>query len=338
MANSESFEFLDDIKVANKILSYPQSITVFLGKPGSGKTRFFQRILRKWGNGKTLKKYTLMYFQLDYGSKQDCSWDELAQQVGNSVGNIKATLFSKSILILDGVNISTLESSKSMKNTSPLEALLQNFVRFEEDMKIWIGCRGSKDDSPNLIYDIGPVVYFEEHNKEEVKSMFMEIVSQKRQVSLNDISQKSEICEICQIFDEYTKDDHPDTVFVIPLISVLLALGYLNKGPNDDMKELIKIIFKFCGNNDSDRNIDIDYLMEFGYWDLLACLLEACTKNEEEYTKYVKMFQMRQIEFSHVDDEYLRQAIRHLFQTMKEKEVSSRVNSCSCFFMVTFNF
>ncbi|PIK35910.1 hypothetical protein BSL78_27261 [Apostichopus japonicus] len=75
-----------------------------------------------------------------------------------------------------------------------------------------------------------------------------------------------------------------------------------------------------CSGVFQEKTVTTEKLLESGNCDLLGCLLEVGTNDEEEYQKYVKMLQLKELIFKHFTDEYYQEAIQHLFKSCGETD------------------
>lgn len=290
---------ITDEKLARALVSQSQSrFAVFESRSGSGKTCFFQKTLRKWENGEVMKKCHLIYFQIDC-TKMELSLEDLVDKVRFYMRNVKTPIHhGRVILILDGLSILQL-CEKSM---SSLEEL-NNEHFFNDEMQFWIGVSECTGKDTTTVYENIPKVCVEACKKDQFKSMFDDRKCGR------------------SIPDEILKRDDLSVMLTLPLVSRLLALIYLHESKLETSNEQIEIVSRFCSEENFNKNEDLESLINYGAWDLLACLLEAFVKKEGEYTGYVKMLHGMKLKFEHIDEDYPRQAILHLLYKMKKEEV-----------------
>ncbi|XP_071843265.1 uncharacterized protein [Apostichopus japonicus] len=326
---------------------------LFVGEPGIGKSHLFRDISRKWKNGEIMKDVILIYLQLQYLSKDACILDELMKMLNRekSVDEANSLILElerkDSIVMLDGIsnwsrlhnddnNISNVVSKKRLT----VEHILKGYIGNFRNMKLWVtSCNIDKDlnvmSKPYTRIDvigfneIQRTAFFEkiwqenedkklEENMEEYR-MLKEKQQESKDQTLNPEARPlnyklaEDILENWQ-FQMETVYHCKDFITQSPLIARLFASIQLDT--NSTMLE--QDLFMFF----AEKLQTIEKLVENGNFDILACLLEVGTQDDEKYKEYAKMLQMKKLVFHHSTEEYYQDAILHLLKKCKEAETT----------------
>ncbi|PIK56637.1 hypothetical protein BSL78_06493 [Apostichopus japonicus] len=333
---------------------------LFVGEPGIGKSHLFRDISRKWKNGDILKDVILIYLQLQYLSKDACILDELMKMLNRemSVEEANSLIFElerkDSIVMLDGIsnwsrlhyddnNISNVVSKKRLT----VEHILKGFIGNFRNMKFWVtSCNIDNDlnvmNKPYTRVDvlgfteIQRTAFFEkfwEENKDKQIGENMEeyrMLKEKQQESKDQTPNPEarplnyklaeDIIENWQSQLE-TVYHCKDFITQSPLIARLFASIQLHTN-RDDNTMLEQNLFLFFKNNNAEKLRTIKNLVKNGNFDLLACLMEVGTQDEEKYKEYAQMLQMKKLVFHHSTEEYYQDAILHLLKMCKETKTT----------------
>ncbi|XP_071843271.1 uncharacterized protein [Apostichopus japonicus] len=331
---------------------------LFIGEPGIGKSHLFRDISRKWKNGEILKDVILIYLQLQYISKDACILDELMKLMNRekSVEEANSLILElerkDSIVLLDGVsNWSRLHHNNNKNNISnvvsekrlTVEHILKGNIGNFRNMKLWVtSCNIDKDlkvmSKPYTRVDvlgfteIQRNAFFErfwqekENQKKEenieVYSMLEEKQKEWKDQTPNPEERPLNYKIVADILERWqsqmgTVYNCKEYITRSPLIARLFASIYLhsNRGDNTMLEQNLFLFFK--NKPETIRNI-----LNVGKCDLLACLLEVGTQDEEKYKEYAKMLQLEKLVFNHSTEEYHQDAILHLLKSCKETETT----------------
>ncbi|PIK56615.1 hypothetical protein BSL78_06471 [Apostichopus japonicus] len=324
---------------------------LFVGEPGIGKSHLFRDISRKWRKGNIFKDYILIYFQLENVSKDACILEELMKLLGMEMSPAEADRIildlqsRKSIVMLDGIsNWSRLHNhtrndDKGKRLT--IKQVLEGDVADFSKMNIWVTSRKLYHDVNimNTPYTRVDVVGFTESHR----NLFFERFRQLKESKQNDKEKQKHVRlerkqreekgtdfdleerplnakhseDISSAWQTHIEDEiidgYNDYLLRSPLIARLFASIYLSNC-NEDNKPLADHLFRFITKKKQSTEI----LIESGNFDLLACLLEVGTNDEQEYQQFVKLLHMKTLLFRHMSDEYYQEAILHLLKTCKE--------------------
>ncbi|XP_071843270.1 uncharacterized protein [Apostichopus japonicus] len=327
---------------------------LFVGEPGIGKSHLFRDISRKWRKGETFKDYILIYFQLENVLKDACILEELMKLLGLEMSAAEANRINldlqskKSIVMLDGIsNWSRLHNSVTNDDKGKrltIKQLLEGDVAEFSKMKIWVTSRNLDHDVKvmNTPYTRVDVVGFTESHRNLFFERFSQLTESKRDEKEEEVhvrlerkqrEGKGKECdpEERPLNAKHSEDissawqTHMEDIIIdgcidylvrSPLIARLFASIYLNNF-NEDNKPLADHLFRFS----TEKKQTTETLVASGNCDLLACLLEVGTNDEEEYRKYANLLHMKELLFRHMTYDYYREAILHLLKTCKETQI-----------------
>ncbi|XP_071843736.1 uncharacterized protein [Apostichopus japonicus] len=328
---------------------------LFVGEPGIGKSHLFRDMSRKWSKGEIFKDYILIYFQLENVPKDACILEELMTFLGRKKSAAEANRIilelqrKKSIVMLDGIsNWSRLHNTVTNDGKGrrlTIKQVLEGDVADFSKMNIWVTSR--KLDHyvkiMNTTYTRVDVVGFTESHR----NLFFKRFRQLKESKQNDKEKQKHVRLEKKQHEEKGKDVDPeerplnakhsedisnawkthmediitdgwsDYLSRSPLIARFFASIYLNNC-NEDNKPLADHLFRFS----TEKTQSTETLVKSGNFDLLACLLEVGTHDEEEYRKYANMLHMKKLLFRHMPDEYHQEAILHLLKSCKETKIT----------------
>ncbi|XP_071843234.1 uncharacterized protein [Apostichopus japonicus] len=324
---------------------------LFVGEPGIGKSHLFRDISRKWKNGEILKDVILIYIKLDNVPRGSCILEEhmelLRREIATEEEQSKLDNLEneESIVMLDGVSnwsrLRNTASNTANENKLTVEQLLMGDIGKFSKMKLWVTSRNRENDVKRMQepYTTVNVRGFTETQR----NVFFKKLWQQKESEIDAIEKESgtllgrrkkesgalkhdpeetplNTTFIAHISDAWQthmgKISHSnDYINRSPLIACLFASMHLNTNNEGNSKEEENLFGFFQEKHDTTKN-----LLESGNWDLLACLFEVGTNDEEEYQKYVKMLQLKELIFKHITDEYYQEAIQHLLKSCGETE------------------
>ncbi|PIK42939.1 hypothetical protein BSL78_20201 [Apostichopus japonicus] len=323
---------------------------LFVGEPGIGKSHLFRDISRKWKNGKILKDFILIYIQLDNVPKGSCILELLRRKISTDKEQSKLDNLEneESIVMLDGVSNwsrlgSTASNTENEKKLTVEQLLMGDIGQFSK-MKLWVTSRNRENDIKRMQEPYTTVnvrgftetqrnLFFEKlwqqkqseinENEKESGKLLGKLLGKRKQESRaldnnpEEIPLNTNFVDISDAWQTHMDKISHDNDYISrsPLIACLFASMYLNTNNerNSIEEECLFGFFREIG--DTTKN-----LLKSGNCDLLACLLEVGTNGEEEYQKYVKTFQLENLIFKHITDEYYQEAIQHLLKSCGETD------------------
>lgn len=311
---------------------------LFFGKRGIGKTHLFRNIARKWMNGEILKDNILIYLHLDYVPKGANMLEEILKNMGCKINEEACqTLHDelknrKSIVMLDGIS-----NWSRFNTTSPnidyitdqgltIEELLKSKAKQLPEMKIWVSSDDTEDNM-KLFHELNTPVELQGFNEEQIKYFFrMELHPKMYKIwTLVEGIQRMLGAKprLQEMLDEW--DTHlsvlDERVLVFSTRSPLLARLFTSFFSTT--KECgITIRQRDLWNFFKPKNEIDSFIEQCENFDILACLLEVGTKDEDVYKEYATMLYMMKLVFRQSNSDYYQEAILHLLKTLYETDVS----------------
>ncbi|PIK42938.1 hypothetical protein BSL78_20200 [Apostichopus japonicus] len=285
---------------------------LFIGESGSGKSRLFRTMAKKWMDGKILQDEILIYLQLEYLSRDSNILEELAASLRSdnnsvTVDSLRMILQNKrSIVMLDGrSNLdrfhNTTQNNDNTNGLTVKQLLIGKDIDQYKKMKIWITYRNLEDASQDMkeSKDKVTIVKLLGFNDLQRQGFFARALSVDEN-SIKDIS------ETWKFYIEEHFNETLDGRYSSPLIAQLFVSYVLQK-------DTIRHLMTFTKSKWNE-------LEKVGNFDILVCLLEAFFQDKNEYKERAKTFQQKQLVFRRITDDYFQEATLHLWQELNDND------------------
>lgn len=329
---------------------------LFLGKAGIGKTCLLRHILRMWSNKKILKDQILIYLQVLQINAETSLIEEIKEMLPSgteiSIDDSHQTL-RNTIIIVDGIR--HLKKSKhvdEVKQDSLWNLLTKQNNTFPK-MKVWVACR-EIDEDISSIYSVK--IHMEDFGEHDI-SINLERFINTLNLTKSAESNQTSLTGKLRVDDQQNLENHEieplvgqkryfldrtlsrvtkhDVViaaseqnfpkFTKSFMSRLLALLYIYHDCKEELDKKLKALHDFV----ADKPKVIDQFIKDENWEIVACLLETWTENEEEVLDLAKDLHLKDVVFSHMTVDSHLQSLLHFFKALNLSKVSVLSTSVS---------